>query len=187
MRWRIDWGAGALRLGYNLGLAKAREWGLYISTSRGKTSIGIEEPPLFSEPGLFMVTPNERSITPRCKRCRSFARIFRNSSARSTSPSRTIIRRAENIPERFEPARAFCNHCAGDEDRPPVRKKYERICFEKSRVDRQPVAAFVCPDPSADRSGDRHGPRVPRPFDEARRYSCRRCRPRRGDHGAVSS
>ena len=49
-------GAGALRLGYNLGLAKAREWGLYISTSRGKTSIGIEEPPLFSEPGLFMVT-----------------------------------------------------------------------------------------------------------------------------------
>ena len=27
----------------------------------------------------------------------------------------------------------------------PVRKKYERICFEKSGIDRQPVAAFVCP------------------------------------------
>ncbi len=51
--------ARALRFGYGLGLAKAREWGLYISTSRGKTSIGIEEPALFSEPGLFMVTPQQ--------------------------------------------------------------------------------------------------------------------------------
>lgn len=49
--------ASALRIGYDLSLAKAREWGLYISTSRGKTSIGIEEPALFSEPGLFMITP----------------------------------------------------------------------------------------------------------------------------------
>ncbi|MEM9330542.1 MAG: peroxiredoxin-like family protein [Pseudomonadota bacterium] len=48
-----------LRFGYDLDLKKAREWGLYISTSRGKTSIGIEEPALFSEPGLFMVTPEQ--------------------------------------------------------------------------------------------------------------------------------
>ncbi|WP_147113944.1 peroxiredoxin-like family protein [Tateyamaria sp. syn59] len=48
-----------LRFAYNLTLSKAREWGLYISTSRGKTSIGIEEPALFSEPGLFMVTPEQ--------------------------------------------------------------------------------------------------------------------------------
>lgn len=48
-----------LRFGHGLGLAKAREWGLYISTSRGKTSIGLEEPALFSEPGLFMVTPEQ--------------------------------------------------------------------------------------------------------------------------------
>lgn len=54
---KID--AEALRFGYGLTLAKAREWGLYISTSRGKTSIGIEEPALFSEPGLFMVTPQQ--------------------------------------------------------------------------------------------------------------------------------
>lgn len=27
----------------------------------------------------------------------------------------------------------------------PVQKKYERICFEKSRINQQPVAAFVCP------------------------------------------
>ena len=44
--------ADKLRIGYGLSLAKAREWSLYISTSRGKTSIGIEEPALFSEPGL---------------------------------------------------------------------------------------------------------------------------------------
>ena len=52
-------GADTLRVGYGLSLTKAREWGLYISTSRGKTSIGIEEPALFSEPGLFMVTPEQ--------------------------------------------------------------------------------------------------------------------------------
>ena len=51
--------ATQLRFGYGLELASAREWGLYISTSRGKTSIGIEEPALFSEPGLFMVTPEQ--------------------------------------------------------------------------------------------------------------------------------
>lgn len=48
-----------LRFGYGLDLSSAKEWGLYISTSRGKTSIGIEEPALFSEPGLFMVTPEQ--------------------------------------------------------------------------------------------------------------------------------
>lgn len=52
-------GATTLRFGYDLSLAKAREWGLYISTSKGKTSIGVEEPALFSEPGLFMVTPEQ--------------------------------------------------------------------------------------------------------------------------------
>lgn len=47
-----------LRLGYGLSLADARKWGLYISTSRGETSIGIIEPDLFSEPGLFIVKPD---------------------------------------------------------------------------------------------------------------------------------
>ncbi len=51
--------ASSLRIAYDLSLTKAREWGLYISTSRGKTSIGIEEPALFSEPGLFMITPQQ--------------------------------------------------------------------------------------------------------------------------------
>jgi len=47
-----------LRVGYGLALPNARDWGLYISTSRGVTSIGIEEPALFSEPGLFLVRPD---------------------------------------------------------------------------------------------------------------------------------
>lgn len=50
--------APELRMGYGLGLANAREWGLYISTSRGTTSIGIEEPALFAEPGVFIVRPD---------------------------------------------------------------------------------------------------------------------------------
>ena len=52
-------GASKLRIGYGLSIEKAREWGLYISASRGVTSIGLEEPALFSEPGLFMVTPQQ--------------------------------------------------------------------------------------------------------------------------------
>ncbi|MCB1938692.1 MAG: AhpC/TSA family protein [Rhodocyclaceae bacterium] len=50
--------ATRLRIGYGLTLASARAWGLYISSSRGKTSIGIEEPALFSEPGVFLVRPD---------------------------------------------------------------------------------------------------------------------------------
>ena len=45
-------------MGYRLGLASAREWGQYISTSRGTTSIGTEESSLFSEPGMFIVRPD---------------------------------------------------------------------------------------------------------------------------------
>lgn len=50
--------ASGVQFGYGLSLRSAREWGLYISTSRGKTSIGIEEPELFSEPGVFIVRPD---------------------------------------------------------------------------------------------------------------------------------
>jgi peroxiredoxin len=50
--------ASSMRMAYDLPLSLAREWGLYISTSRGKTSIGIEEPALFAEPGVFLVRPN---------------------------------------------------------------------------------------------------------------------------------
>ncbi len=50
--------ASGLSFGYGLSLKSARQWGLYISESRGKTSIGIEEAPLFSEPGVFLVRPD---------------------------------------------------------------------------------------------------------------------------------
>ena len=56
MAEKID--ASQLRFGHSLSLDMARQWGLYISTSRGKTSIGIEEPALFSEPGVFLVKPD---------------------------------------------------------------------------------------------------------------------------------
>lgn len=50
--------ATGTKFAYGLSLRNARQWGLYISTSRGKTSIGIEEPDLFSEPGVFLVRPD---------------------------------------------------------------------------------------------------------------------------------
>jgi peroxiredoxin len=55
---RTAWGLQHLRVGYGLPIDEARGWGLFISTSRGKTSAGIEEPALFSEPGLFLLRPD---------------------------------------------------------------------------------------------------------------------------------
>jgi len=49
------WGISNLTIGYGVTIEKAREWGLYISTSRGKTSAGVEEPALFAEPGIFLI------------------------------------------------------------------------------------------------------------------------------------
>ncbi|MCW5644648.1 MAG: AhpC/TSA family protein [Rhodoferax sp.] len=50
--------ARGVSFAYDLSLRSARQWGLYISAGRGKTSIGIEEPELFSEPGVFLVRPD---------------------------------------------------------------------------------------------------------------------------------
>ena len=47
-----------LRMAYGLPLNVARAWGLYISQGIGKTSIGVEEPALFAEPGVFLVRPD---------------------------------------------------------------------------------------------------------------------------------
>ncbi|MBJ3776216.1 peroxiredoxin-like family protein [Acuticoccus mangrovi] len=55
---KADWPIPTLPLGHSLALPAARSWGLYISSGRGVTSAGIEEPPLFSEPGLFLVRPD---------------------------------------------------------------------------------------------------------------------------------
>lgn len=52
-------GNADLTIAYDLPLDQARDWGLYLSTSRGKTSIGITEPDVFPEPGLFYVKPDQ--------------------------------------------------------------------------------------------------------------------------------
>jgi peroxiredoxin len=55
---REAWGLSRLRIGYGLALAAARRWGLYVSSGNGKTSAGVGEPPLFSEPALYLVRPD---------------------------------------------------------------------------------------------------------------------------------
>ncbi|MDX1514702.1 MAG: peroxiredoxin-like family protein [Gammaproteobacteria bacterium] len=53
--WKLE----NLPVGYGLSIDKAREWGLFISSGRGKTSAGIEEPAQFNEPGLFLIRPDK--------------------------------------------------------------------------------------------------------------------------------
>jgi peroxiredoxin len=47
------WGIEHLPIAYGLSIDQARQWGLYISSS-----IKEEEPPLFAEPGLFLIRPD---------------------------------------------------------------------------------------------------------------------------------
>jgi len=51
---RTEWGLKSLRIGYGLPIAVARDWGLFISRS-----IREAEPPEFTEPGLFLVRPDQ--------------------------------------------------------------------------------------------------------------------------------
>lgn len=57
-RTKAEWSLASTRIGYGLDLKAARQWGLFVSTGRGKTSMGIDEPARFSEPGLFLVRPD---------------------------------------------------------------------------------------------------------------------------------
>ena len=54
-----QWGLARLRVGYGVSIESARQWGLYISSGRGATSAGVEEPAQFAEPGLFLVKPDQ--------------------------------------------------------------------------------------------------------------------------------
>ncbi len=56
---KSEWKLEKLEVAYGMSIEKARELGLYISAGRGKTSIGIEEPDLFSEPGVYLVRPDQ--------------------------------------------------------------------------------------------------------------------------------
>ncbi len=55
---KADWGIEQLPIGYGVSIDTARAWGLFVSSGIGKTSIGIEEPALFNEPGVFLVRPD---------------------------------------------------------------------------------------------------------------------------------
>jgi len=56
---QTQWGLSRLTIGYGVPIETARQWGLYISSGRGATSAGVEEPALFAEPGLFLVRPDK--------------------------------------------------------------------------------------------------------------------------------
>ncbi|CAM3647266.1 Thioredoxin domain-containing protein [Deinococcus saxicola] len=50
---KVNWHLDGLTVGYGLDLHVARQWGLYLSASRG-----VAEPAVFSEPGVFLVRPD---------------------------------------------------------------------------------------------------------------------------------
>ncbi len=56
---KSKWGLDKLNVAYCMSLDEGRKWGLYISTSRGKTSAGVVEPDMFLEPGIFLIRPNQ--------------------------------------------------------------------------------------------------------------------------------
>lgn len=54
-----DWELDNINLGYGVTVEQAQAWGLHRSAGKGKTSVGIEEPAEFSEPGLFLIRPDQ--------------------------------------------------------------------------------------------------------------------------------
>lgn len=54
-----EWEMDNLDLAYGLSIEDARKLGLFVSNGIGVTSIGIEEPAQFAEPGLFMIKPDQ--------------------------------------------------------------------------------------------------------------------------------
>jgi len=56
---RNEWAVDNLEIGYGLTIEDARKLGLFVSNGIGTTSIGVEEPEIFSEPGLFLIRPDQ--------------------------------------------------------------------------------------------------------------------------------
>ena len=56
---QTEWAIDQLKIGHSLTKEQAQDWGLFRSTGRGLTSIGVEEPENFSEPGLFLIQPDK--------------------------------------------------------------------------------------------------------------------------------
>ncbi|OUR64153.1 alkyl hydroperoxide reductase [Marinomonas sp. 42_23_T18] len=53
-----EWHLNKLNLGYGLSIEQSQALGLHRSKGRGLTSIGIEEPAEFTEPGIFIIRPD---------------------------------------------------------------------------------------------------------------------------------
>lgn len=53
-----DWRLTDTTLGYGLSIELARAWGLYVSSGRGATPAGVEEPAQFCEPAIFLAQPD---------------------------------------------------------------------------------------------------------------------------------
>lgn len=91
-----DWQLTHLCVCYGLSLAQAKQWGLYVSRGAGRSASGIEEPPLFVEPGLFLVRP-DRTLYCALVQSMPMARPYFDDLLRSIS---SVI--ARNCPARGE-------------------------------------------------------------------------------------
>jgi peroxiredoxin len=56
---QVDWELNNISIGYDVSIEQAQAWGLHRSAGKGKTSTGFEEPAEFSEPGLFLIRPDQ--------------------------------------------------------------------------------------------------------------------------------
>lgn len=52
------WKLKHVKMGYDLTIDQAVEWGLFISAGRGGTKAGVDEPNRFCEPGVFFIKPS---------------------------------------------------------------------------------------------------------------------------------
>jgi peroxiredoxin len=55
-----EWALQGLNIGYAMPLDAILSWGLALSPGRGYAGSGIVEPPLFAEPGLFLIRADGR-------------------------------------------------------------------------------------------------------------------------------
>lgn len=86
---RMQWELGDLPIGYDLSTEAAKAWGLYLSRA-----IKEAEPDLFSEPGLFLVRPDQTVY---------YAAINSNPWGRPYLP--TFVKGVQYITENNYPAR----------------------------------------------------------------------------------
>lgn len=55
---REEWRLAEVPIGYGLPIETGRNWGLYVSSSLRRLGGGMEEPRIFTEPGMYLVEPD---------------------------------------------------------------------------------------------------------------------------------